>query len=165
MADWGNFYTLLGTVAGTLIGLLFVVITFSSDRKIEGDEHRVRFFVTPLLVYFATLLLLSLALAAPIEDRFRALTLGILGCAGLAYVTNLAMTSRRRNDVQDHEVVWDVVLPITAYILIAVAATAWALSATFADAIAAIAAIVLLIAAIRKSWLVTLSIAGRRKRK
>jgi F0F1-type ATP synthase assembly protein I len=165
MADWGNFYTLLGTVAGTLIGLLFVVITFSSDRKIEGDEHRVRFFVTPLLVYFATLLLLSLALAAPIEDRFRALTLGILGCAGLAYVTNLAMTSRRRNDVQDHEVVWDVVLPITAYILIAVAATAWALSATFADAIAAIAAVVLLIAAIRKSWLVTLSIAGRRKRK
>ena len=165
MADWGNFYTLLGTVAGTLIGLLFVVITFSSDRKIEGDEHRVRFFVTPLLVYFATLLLLSLALAAPIEDQLRALTLGILGCAGLAYVTNLAMTSRRRNDVQDHEVVWDVLLPITAYILIAVAATAWALSASFADAIAAIAAVVLLIAAIRKSWLVTLSIAGRRKRK
>ena len=24
MADWGNFYTLVGTVAGTLIGLLFV---------------------------------------------------------------------------------------------------------------------------------------------
>jgi hypothetical protein len=165
MTDWGNFYTLLGTVAGTLIGLLCVVITFSSDRKMDVDEHRTRMFVTPLLVYFTTLLLLSLALAAPIGDQLRALTLGILGCAGLAYVTNLAMTSRRRNDDQEHEVVWDVLLPITAYILIAVAATAWALSATFADGIAAIAAVVLLIAAVRKSWLVTLSIAGRRRRK
>jgi hypothetical protein len=55
--------------------------------------------------------------------------------------------------------------PVTGYILIAVSATAWALSATFADGIAGVAAVVLLIAAIRKSWLVTLSIAGRRKRK
>jgi len=165
MADWGNFYTLVGTVAGTLIGLLFVVITFSGDRKLDGDEHRTRMFVTPLLVYFTTLLLLSLALIAPVDDQARALTLGILGCAGLTYVTNLAMTSRRRNDIEEHDVLWDVLFPITGYILIAVSATAWALSATFADGIAGIAAVVLLIAAIRKSWLVTLSIAGRRKRK
>ena len=165
MADWGNFYTLVGTVAGTLIGLIFVVITFSSDRKIEGDEHRTRFFVTPLLVYFTTLLLLSLALAAPLEDQVRAVLLGVLGCAGFAYVTNLAMTSRRRNDIEEYEVLWDILLPIAAYILIAVAGTAWALSASFADEVAAIAAAALLIAAIRKSWIITLTIAGRRRRR
>jgi hypothetical protein len=165
MVDWGNFYSLVGTVSGTLIGLILVVITFSSDRKIEGDDHRTRFFVTPLLVYFTTLLLLSLALTSPVDDQVRAVLLGTLGCAGFAYVTNLAMTSRRRNDIEEHEVLWDIVLPIAAYILIAVAAAAWALGASFADEVAAIAAAALFIAAIRKSWIVTLVVAGRRKRR
>jgi hypothetical protein len=89
----------------------------------------------------------------------------VLGCAGLAYVTNLAMTSRRRTDIEQHEILWDILLPVAAYILIAVAATAWALSASFADEVAAIAAAALLIAAIRKSWIITLSIAGRPKRR
>ncbi len=165
MVDWGNFYSLVGTVAGTLIGLILVVITFGSDRKIESDDHRTRFFVTPLLVYFTTLLLLSLALTAPVDDQVRAVLLGALGCAGFAYVTNLAMTSRRRNDIVEHEVLWDIVLPIAAYILIAVAAAAWALGASFADEVAAIAAAALFIAAIRKSWIITLTVAGRRKRR
>jgi hypothetical protein len=161
MAEWSNFYMLAGGVAGTLIGLIFVVITFSSERKKPGDLHRTRLYVTPILVYFGSLLLLALILVAPVADLVRALALGVIGCAGLAYVTNLAMLSRRRTDLEKREFLWDTLLPIAAYVCVAVSATAWALSAAFADAIAAIAVVVLLVTALRNSWMVTLAIAGR----
>jgi hypothetical protein len=105
--------------------------------------------------------LIALISVAPVADLVRALALGGIGCAGLAYVTNLAMMSRRRNDLQQREFLWDVLLPIAAYICVAVSATAWALGASFADMIAAIAVVVLLVTALRNSWMVTLAIAGR----
>jgi hypothetical protein len=48
MDDWDGFYTLAGSTAGTLIGLIFVVITLGIDHTKKGDEHRVRLFVTPV---------------------------------------------------------------------------------------------------------------------
>ncbi len=47
MDNWDGFYTLAGGTAGTLIGLIFVVITLGIDHTKKGDEHRVRLFVTP----------------------------------------------------------------------------------------------------------------------
>lgn len=52
MDDWDPFYTLTGGTAGTLIGLIFVVITLGMDHAREGDTIRTRLFVTPILVYF-----------------------------------------------------------------------------------------------------------------
>jgi hypothetical protein len=85
----------------------------------------------------------------------RAIALGIVGCAGLGYVMNLALTSRRRTDTEGLELSWTVLLPI------ATAAAAWALQASFANMIGATACVLLLITAIRNSWVVTLVIARR----
>jgi hypothetical protein len=65
MAEWHEFYALVGATAGTLIGLLFVVISLGADHAVKGDEHRARVFVTPVLVHFAALLFLALAMVAP----------------------------------------------------------------------------------------------------
>jgi hypothetical protein len=56
---------------------------------------------------------------------------------------------------------WDIVLPIAAYSLLVFSAAAWAFKAPFADLSGAIAVVILLIAALRKSWVVTLFIASR----
>jgi hypothetical protein len=45
---------LAGGTAGTLIGLVFVVITLGIDHAKAGDEIRTRLFVTPVLVRFAS---------------------------------------------------------------------------------------------------------------
>jgi len=37
MDDWDGFYTLAGSTAGTLIGLIFVVITLGIEHIKEGD--------------------------------------------------------------------------------------------------------------------------------
>jgi hypothetical protein len=51
MDDWDGFYALAGSTAGTLIGLIFVVITLGIDHTQKGDEHRVRLFVTPARLF------------------------------------------------------------------------------------------------------------------
>jgi hypothetical protein len=94
MDDWDGFYTLIGGTAGTLIGLIFVVITLGMEHAREGDTDRTQLFVTPILVYFASLLIISLAMIPPLSETMRALALGVIGCAGLGYTINLAFLLR-----------------------------------------------------------------------
>ena len=83
MDDWDGFYALTGGTAGTLIGLIFVVITLGMDHAKEGGTDRIRLFVPPILVYFASLLIIALAMMPPLSEPIRALALGAIGCAGL----------------------------------------------------------------------------------
>ena len=159
MAEWSNFYMLAVGVAGTLIGLIFVVITLGMDHARKGGEARTRLYVTPTLVYFTTLLILSLVMVAP--PATRALILGAVGCAGIFYVTNIALTSRRRTDFNEPELPWNVLFPLLSYVLVTAAAAAWAFKASFAAGIGAAAAVLLLVTALRNSWMVTLAIGGR----
>lgn len=160
MDGWSDFFMLAGATAGTLIGLIFVVITLGAKHCIE-DETRTRLFITPILVNFTSVLIVALLTVAPISAPLRAIALGLAGCAGLGYVMNLALTSRRRSDTESLELSWNVLLPITAYALLATAAAAWALNASFANTIGAAACLLLLVTAIRNGWVVTLAIAGR----
>jgi hypothetical protein len=77
MEGWSDFYTLIGSTAGTLIGLIFVVINLGADHAKKGDEHRLRVGVTPRS-------------SAPLSDMARALAVGLIGCAELGYMVNLA---------------------------------------------------------------------------
>jgi hypothetical protein len=106
MDDWDNFYMLVGGTAGTLIGLIFVVITLGIDHAKEGDDG-----------------------AGP-----------------------------RRTE---QDLLWGVLLPLASYALLAASAAAWALEASFANTIGAVAVVILLVTAIRNSWMVTLAIANR----
>ncbi|HZP09421.1 hypothetical protein [Methyloceanibacter sp.] len=164
MADWDGFYTLIGGTAGTLIGLIFVVIALGAEHAKSGDADRTRLFVTPIFVYFATLLGVSLVMIPPLAEATRALALGVIGCAGLAYAINLALLLRRLAKPEEANFFWDLMLPISSYALLIFSAAAWTLKAPFADLSGAIAAVILLVAALRKSWTVTLSIASRGKK-
>ena len=106
MAEWSDFYTLIGATAGTLIGLIFVVVSLGADNAKAGDEHRARIGVTPTLIHFAALLVGALAMLAPLSNIARAVALGVIGCAGLAYLVNLALVaSKRIKDRRRHTVV------------------------------------------------------------
>jgi len=130
----------------------------------EGDTVRTRLFITPILVYFVSLLITSLAMIPPLSEVIRALALGVIGCAGLGYTFNLALLLRRPGAPEEIEALWDIVLAIASYSLLVFAAVAWALKAPFADLSGAAVAVVLLIVALRKSWAVTLFIASRKRK-
>jgi hypothetical protein len=68
---------------------------------------------------------------------------------------------RRLSSPDERELLWDILLPIASYTLLVVSAAAWALRAPFANFVVAAAVLVLLITALRKSWIITLVIASR----
>ena len=167
MDDWDNFYMLAGGTAGTLIGLIFVVITLGIDHAKKGDDLRARVFVTPILVYFTSLLVISMVMVPPMSAMVRAVSLGVIGCAGLAYVLNLTLISwggglsRGEGLTNGLRMLYYLLLPLASYALIAAGAVAWALEAPFANAITAVAVVILLVTALRNSWMITLAIARR----
>jgi hypothetical protein len=161
MDDWDGFYTLAGSTAGTLIGLIFVVITLGIDHTKKGDEHRVRLFVTPVLVYFASLLVIAMVMVPPLSSAWRAFALGAIGSAGLAYVMNLWMLSHRVMRFEGPRIIWHVAVPLASFTLITASAAAFALEAPFANALCALGVVILLVTSVRNTWMVTLGIASR----
>ena len=66
LAGWMNFYVIVGSSAGALIGLQFVVMALVADMpRTPGQGQAGEAFATPTIVHFAMALLLSAALSAP----------------------------------------------------------------------------------------------------
>jgi hypothetical protein len=53
LGGWGNFHVIVGSSAGALIGLQFVVITPVAGKPIAGaDSQAGRAFMTPSVIHF-----------------------------------------------------------------------------------------------------------------
>ena len=66
LTGWENFYVIVGSSAGALIGLQFVVITLIAEIPIVRDVERASSaFATPTIVHFGAVLLLAAILSAP----------------------------------------------------------------------------------------------------
>lgn len=91
---WENFYVIVGSSAGALIGLQFVVITLIADTPIDlTDAEAGRAFATPSVVHFGAVLLLSALVSAPWHGIGVPATLcGLMGVMGVVYA---AIVSRR----------------------------------------------------------------------
>jgi uncharacterized membrane protein (GlpM family) len=98
---------------------------------------------------------------APLSNTARAVILGLIGCAGLAYLLNLALLVSKRIKAEERDTLWFGVLPMAAYAGFLVSGAAWALAADFAPQIGALASVILLVAALHNSWEMTLIIIGR----
>ena len=63
---WGNFYVIVGSSAGALIGLQFVVMTLIAGLPIaRGEAQAGDIFTTPTVVHFGVVLLLSAVVSVP----------------------------------------------------------------------------------------------------
>src|ERR1051325_7118118 len=87
LSGWENFYVIVGSSAGALIGLQFVVITLIADMPLgPGAEQAGHAFATPTIVHFCAVLLLAAILSAPWHAALNAAALcGLLGLAGIVY--------------------------------------------------------------------------------
>ena len=118
MAGWENFYVIVGSSAGGLTGLTFVVIT------LVGDAQGVRpmgfkAFVTPTIVHFGVVLALAAYLSMPNQGLMSlSLGFGVAGLGGLIYGGAIAanMRGQSSNYVPVREDwAWNVLLPTLAY--------------------------------------------------
>jgi hypothetical protein len=63
--EWHEFYLLLGTVAGALVALLFVAVSVGVGYLTEGRSTATRFFLSPIVVHFSSVLMISALALAP----------------------------------------------------------------------------------------------------
>ena len=59
LTGWENFYVIIGSSAGALIGLQFVLISLIAQIPIAKDvEKASRAFATPTIVHFVSVLIM-----------------------------------------------------------------------------------------------------------
>ena len=123
---WENFYVIVGSSAGALIGLQFVVITLLAEVPLAGSDAQAgRAFGTPNVVHFGVVLFLSAIVSAPWGGLgVVAVIWGLLGLGGIVYAVVVA---RRMRLQTAYEAVFEdwafhALLPLTAYGMLAVSA-------------------------------------------
>jgi hypothetical protein len=156
LAGWENFYVIVGSSAGALIGLQFVVITLIADLPIgRGAAQAGEAFATPTIVHFGTVLLLSAILNSPWHGiGSAALCWGLIGLAGLIYAAVILRRVRQQTAYKPEFEDWlfHFVLPFVAYAMLAASAVVVTSDAHHALFVVAAASLLLLFVGIHNAW-------------
>src|SRR5882724_4690244 len=100
-AEWDSFYVIVGSAAGALIGLQFVVMTLVAERPPLRAAEAGAAFATPTIVHFGTALLLSEVARVPWQSIIHAaIVWGVIGLGGTAYTIVVARRMRRQTVYQ-----------------------------------------------------------------
>jgi hypothetical protein len=166
---WENFYGMVGQTAGTLIGLMFVVVTLGAT--LGGEVRRkalltaVPMLVTPTLVHFGAVLFIAmLALVPKASSVVVPWCLLACGVAGIVYVVILGagIFSDRpslmdRADIGAHAAY--VPVPAIAYITFAISAVVTLLGLRNANLAVGGGIVILVVVGIRNAWGMALFVA------
>src|SRR5438876_7650015 len=86
LTEWDSFYVIVGSAAGALIGLQFVVLTLIAEHPPLRAAEAGAAFATPTIIHFTAALFLSAIVRAPWHSLVPAAVLwGIVGLIGVAY--------------------------------------------------------------------------------
>jgi hypothetical protein len=156
LEGWESFYVIVGSSAGALIGLQFVVMTLLADMPLSlVDAQAGEAFATPSVVHFEVVLFLSAILSAPWHSiAVVAVCWGLAGLGGVAYA---AVVARRMRSQTAYRPVFEdwafhVFLPLAAYGLLAASALIAHWHERPAMFAVAAAALILLFVGIHNAW-------------
>lgn len=146
---------IVGSSAGALTGLQFVVMALIAEVEMASGMLEVRAFGSPTVVHFCAALLISAIMSAPWPSIFgAAVALGAFGVAGLIYAMTVVKHARRQTgyvpDTEDW--VWYVVLPPLGYATLVVGASLFSWYRTLPLFVIAGTALLLLFIGIHNSW-------------
>lgn len=125
LAAWQNFYVIVGSSAGALTGLQFVVIALIAEARATGSMQEIRAFGSPTVVHFCAALLISAIAAAPWSSLATlSIVFGVCGALGVLYAFSVIRHARRQTGYQPdaEDWTWYVALPVAAYASLLVAA-------------------------------------------
>jgi hypothetical protein len=152
---WESFYVIVGSSAGALTGLQFVVMAIVSESEAGAGRREIDAFGTPTIVHFCAVLVVSAIISSPWPELWQAATaLFIVGVAGIVY--SLIVVRRTRQTTQYRPVMEDwifhVCLPLGGYILLTGAAATLPRNHLLALFGIAAFALLLLFIGIRNAW-------------
>lgn len=122
LGEWDSFYVIVGSAAGALIGLQFVVMTLVADRPPKGAAEAGPAFATPNIVHFSTVLFLAAVLRAPWHSFPPVVAAwGLVGAAGAVYtvVVFIRMRTQTAYTPELEDWLFHALLPFASYALLA----------------------------------------------
>lgn len=152
---WDSFYVIVGSAAGALIGLQFVVMTLIADKPRPGMGEAGRAFATPTVVHFGACLLLSALLRVPWPTAAGAFWVGgAVGVCGLVYMALPVqrMRSQRVYQLDLEDLSFHVLLPLLGYGLLVLSCALGLAHFHLALFGSGAAALILLFVGIHNSW-------------
>jgi hypothetical protein len=155
LGQWDSFYVIVGSAAGALIGLQFVVMTLIADRPPAGAAEAGPAFASPTVIHFSTVLLLSAVLRAPWQSFTSvAVFWSLVGACGVVYAGVVARRMRIQTAYAPvfEDWLFHVLLPLVAYLLLAVSVFATRSRAHTALFAVGGATLLLLFSGIHNAW-------------
>src|SRR5205809_5723575 len=117
---WENYYLMVGSAAGALIGLMFVVVTLTAGRDRDQVDRGKRLYTSPIVWHLAVILVLSGAAAIPtMTVKFFAVCAGGLALLGIAMGCRSAIGIRQTPGAVDSagfDMFWYGVAPAITYL-------------------------------------------------
>ncbi len=155
IARWDGFYAILGSAAGALIGLQFVVMTLIAERPPRDAAAAGAAFATPTIIHFATVLVLAAIFHVPWPSvAIAAAAWGAIGVAGFVYC--LIVVRRMRTQKAYRPVFEDwffySALPLLAYAVLAASSLAARLRTAESLLAVGAATLLLLLMGIHNAW-------------
>lgn len=120
LSPWSNFYVIVGSSAGALTGLMFVVITLLAGVERSGAlTDGVGAFTSPSVVHLCVALVVSAVLTAPWDSVVAvACVLGVVACYGICYMVVVWYRTMRQSVYRPElsDWMWYSILPSLAYL-------------------------------------------------
>jgi hypothetical protein len=166
-AHWDSYYLLIGTAAGALIGLLFVVATLNGGREVSAVTRATKTYLTPTVFHFAVVVTVSaLATAPELPTFFAGLALGACALAGLLYsIWVCVRLSQNKLEGQHWSDFWYFgAAPVVTYLALGAAAAAVWMAPATVPYDTAFLLLVLMLLGIRNAWDLVTWLAPRQQR-
>jgi hypothetical protein len=164
LADWHEFYALLGTAAAALVALLFVAVSIGTSVLTPEPESRrnTSTYMSPVVFHYANVLFLSLIALVPTQSwQSFGLVIGFASIGSVIYSIVIAVRVHRNaiSDLPDRLCYG--AIPALCYATgMVVALLLFAKNPAGLDLLAG-AALLLLVINIRNAWDLMLSLARR----
>ena len=167
LSEWHDFFILLGTAAGTLVGLLFVAASVGSGVVTLDRRAPLRVFFSATVVHFSSVLAASLITLLPLAS-WSLLGAMVLACGlvGLVY-SGLALRDAMRDglitNIDWEDRTWYGVLPFLTYVAEVAAGVLLMDGAAAGCAMLAACMGLLLVVGIHNAWDITVWVITRRQ--
>ena len=155
LSQWESFYVIVGSSAGGLTGLMFVVVALVKESALPRSPDTINAFGTPNVIHFVAVLLLAAVLSAPwqrLQDP--AHVVGATALAGIVYLLIVLRRMLRQSGYKPvlEDWIWHQVLPMIGYALLFVGAAGMAHDQTWALFMIGANALLLLFVGIHNAW-------------
>lgn len=161
---WHDFYLLAGTASATLVGLMFVAASIGANVFSEEHSAAMNAFLSPTVVHFSQIVVISLLITVPIHEwHTLGALLAVASLYGAGYSGRILMQIivRQRFKVDLLDRVFYALLPLIGYLLLLTSSAMLLLHYPAAVGVIAAGVLLLMLAAIRNAWDMTVWIAIR----